>query len=353
MKVSVIIPCYNASVFLEDTIKSVQKQTYKNLEIIIVNDCSTDNSLAIMNKMAQNDSRIVIVDKKINEGVDYARRSGVEIATGDFLTFLDADDWLAPNAVLTWVDIATCHHVDIVYANMKRVFSKKFKILRTNKLDKHYAERIVVGPEKENLFISFFGVNIIPVNLCGNLFKKQLFIPSLKWSRLKFGEDLAIGLQLYNNATSFYMTEKVVYYYRWGGVTAKYQPEFINSVKQLFERKMEYIIQLGLVKERQAAIIELANCLATHVSQLAVYFPKKTEQNLQALEREFSESAYDYFTEVQSLDYFKDGALNTACVNRDYRRAYAIACANASSPRNRIRHIIKRASSSILRHIRL
>lgn len=217
MKVSIIIPCYNGAVFLPKTIQSVIQQTYKDIEIIIINDCSTDNSLSIMKSFAKVDNRIVIIDKKINEGVDYARFSGINIANGDYLAFLDADDWLRKDAVQTWIDIALNQNVDIVYANNIRVFSQTFGIKRTNKFDINYTERIISGNEKAKLFISFFGVNIVPVTMWGNLFKRTLFTNNLKKSGLKFGEDLLLGMQLYHNASSIYLTNKPLTYYRWGG----------------------------------------------------------------------------------------------------------------------------------------
>lgn len=217
-KVSVIVPIYNAEVFLSSTIKSIQNQTYSNLEIILVNDCSTDNSLRICKDFAKLDTRIKIIDKKNNEGVDYARFSGFNVMTGNYVTFLDADDNLCNNAVATWLDIFDKYEVDIVYGNMCRVFSKKFNIKRNLKLDKRYTDRVISNTEKEKLVISFFGVNIVPVNLCGNLFKRSLFECPLEKSGLKFGEDLLIGLQLYNRANSIYVTScKPVYLYRWGG----------------------------------------------------------------------------------------------------------------------------------------
>ncbi len=90
-KVSVIVPVYNSSKYLEECINSVIKQSYKNLEIIIVNDKSTDNSLSIINSF--NDKRIKVINLKENSGVSIARNKGVEVSTGDLICFLDSDDY--------------------------------------------------------------------------------------------------------------------------------------------------------------------------------------------------------------------------------------------------------------------
>ena len=90
-KVSVIIPIHNSSLYLEECINSVVNQTYKNLEIILINDNSTDNSIDIINSFC--DKRIKVINLDNNYGVSIARNKGVELSTGDFICFLDSDDY--------------------------------------------------------------------------------------------------------------------------------------------------------------------------------------------------------------------------------------------------------------------
>ena len=96
-KVSIIIPVYNAEKFIGKTIESVLNQTYKNWEILIFNDKSKDNSLKIIKKYSEKDKRIKVVDSKENVGVVAARNKLTEIATGEFIAFLDADDYWKQN----------------------------------------------------------------------------------------------------------------------------------------------------------------------------------------------------------------------------------------------------------------
>lgn len=92
--ISVVVPVYNKSLYLAECIESIISQTYRNLEIILVNDGSSDNSLDICKMYEQLDERVIVVDKP-NAGVSSARNAGLEIATGDYIGFVDADD-------LTW-----------------------------------------------------------------------------------------------------------------------------------------------------------------------------------------------------------------------------------------------------------
>jgi teichuronic acid biosynthesis glycosyltransferase TuaG len=95
-KVSVIMPAFNSSKYIEESILSVLNQTYKNLELIIVNDCSTDETLIKINKLKLLDKRIILINNPKNLGVVSSRNIAIEIASGTFLAFLDSDDiWLA------------------------------------------------------------------------------------------------------------------------------------------------------------------------------------------------------------------------------------------------------------------
>lgn len=96
MKISVIIPVYNVEDYLPQCIESLTAQTYKNLEIILVNDGSTDKSGMICDSYAETDSRITVIHKD-NGGLSSARNAGMDVLTGDFVSFVDSDDWLEPD----------------------------------------------------------------------------------------------------------------------------------------------------------------------------------------------------------------------------------------------------------------
>ncbi|MBR6099633.1 glycosyltransferase family 2 protein [bacterium] len=96
-KVSVIIPVYNVENYLRKCLDSVVNQTLQDIEIICINDGSTDNSLQILNEYAQKDNRIIVINKE-NQGVSAARNDGIEKAGGEFIMFLDSDDYFMPEA---------------------------------------------------------------------------------------------------------------------------------------------------------------------------------------------------------------------------------------------------------------
>jgi glycosyltransferase involved in cell wall biosynthesis len=118
-KISVIVPVYNAQGHLAQCLENLIYQTYSNLEIIIIDDGSPDNSSAVYNKYANDDPRIKIIRQE-NQGVSVARNVGIDIATGDYIHFMDADDWLDLNYYEKMLDIAKTTGADITASGIKR-----------------------------------------------------------------------------------------------------------------------------------------------------------------------------------------------------------------------------------------
>ena len=115
--ISIIIPVYNISQYIGKCLISCINQTYRNIEIIVVDDGSTDSSSLIINDYAKIDDRI-IVKRKINEGLYWARKSGLEIANGEYIFFLDGDDYLAEDAISILYNYMLSYRVDIVCGGM-------------------------------------------------------------------------------------------------------------------------------------------------------------------------------------------------------------------------------------------
>ena len=111
--ISIIIPVYKVEPYLRKCLDSVVQQTYRNLEIILVDDGSPDSCGAICDEYATKDERITVIHQE-NKGLSAARNAGLDIATGDYIQFVDSDDWIEPDALATVLSIAEDHHVDIV-----------------------------------------------------------------------------------------------------------------------------------------------------------------------------------------------------------------------------------------------
>ena len=120
--ISVIIPVYNTQDYIERCIQSIQDNTYTNLEIICVNDGSRDNSLDVLQSLAEKDARIKVIDKP-NGGVSSARNAGMDIATGEYIAFVDSDDWVHKDFFALTIEAIRKNNVNIVVAKSQNVYS--------------------------------------------------------------------------------------------------------------------------------------------------------------------------------------------------------------------------------------
>ncbi len=133
--VSVIIPVYNVEPYLKRCLDALCNQTLKDIEIICINDCSTDSSILILEEYAQNDSRVKIVDFKENRGVSIARNAGIEIAKGEYIGFVDPDDYVDLDFYEKLFAEAKNNNSDIVKGNIRNVeIDGKITVGQINKL---------------------------------------------------------------------------------------------------------------------------------------------------------------------------------------------------------------------------
>lgn len=106
---SIVVPVYNAEKYLHISLNSILKQTYPSFELILVNDCSTDASLSICKSYASKDSRIIVIDNADNSGAAQSRNNGIEVATGKYLCFVDADDFIEPDYLEMFSEVLAVH----------------------------------------------------------------------------------------------------------------------------------------------------------------------------------------------------------------------------------------------------
>lgn len=188
VKVSVIVPVYNAEKTVERCINSILGQTYKNIELIIVNDGSTDSSAEIVNQYCQVDKRIVLIEQE-NEGVSSARNQGLNRATGEWIAFVDADDYLdgnclasvLPQAIITDTELVLWNRIDVYQNRMeeKRVFYSRENC------------KISCKELIEKVFYNMEG-NIEVCSACCRLFYRQIILEK----RLSFDKELSQGEDL-------------------------------------------------------------------------------------------------------------------------------------------------------------
>lgn len=216
MKISIIVPIYNVEKYLERCISSLINQTYKNIEIILVNDGSTDNSLIICEKYKDIDSRIILVNKE-NGGLSDARNKGLLKVTGEYILFVDSDDYIEKDTCMKFIKILTSVSPDIVVGNGFRVENNKMELIKTlnskklNLSGKEYLKR-----ELKN--------NSMKMMVWLNLYKKQFLLENnLYFKKGIFHEDEEFMPRVFLKAKNVLITDFIFYYYviRENSITTK------------------------------------------------------------------------------------------------------------------------------------
>lgn len=180
--ISVIVPVYNVEKYLEKCIDSIVNQTFDHLEIILVNDGSTDHSLEICEKYKVQDKRIKVIDKK-NGGLSDARNVGTQVAMGKFITFVDSDDFIDSDMITYLYHLITQADADISICQHKEIDEKSGMI---NKYLSVSAKTIVGN---DNCMEAFFTNRGIGTIAWGKLYKKELF-NGIRYPKGKFHEDV-------------------------------------------------------------------------------------------------------------------------------------------------------------------
>lgn len=208
MKVSVIVPAYNVEDCIEKSLNSIINQSYKDLEIIVINDASTDKTKEIVNNFSKKDKRIISLNHTKNKGVSAARNLGLEHATGDYILFVDSDDLLVKDAISKMVDISIKYDSDFVDNYHLFVYTKK------NKKDIKFTEKklpkklLILGNIKENPKIITMSTYIT-----GKLIKRNLLDGLSFDESLRCYEDMVLEHQVKSRIKNYAFMSEIVYIY--------------------------------------------------------------------------------------------------------------------------------------------
>ena len=202
LKVSIVVPVFNSEKTLSKCLDSLINQTYKDIEIICVNDCSKDRSLQVLQEYASKDSRIIIVNHTENKNAGGARNSGIKEAKGSYICFVDNDDWLIEDGIKILVDNSNAFTSDVVAADWVTYFDETHQKLNDNLLDN--ADKLTL--------IKYICKN--GFRMLGVLMKKRLFCDNeLFFPEKVFYEDNAIAMALISCANVISYIKKPIYYY--------------------------------------------------------------------------------------------------------------------------------------------
>ena len=204
---SVIVPCYNAEKYLEKCISSIVAQTYLNLEILLINDGSTDNTGAICDTWQERDQRIRVVHKQ-NEGSSYARKDGVELSSGEYVTFVDADDWIDSDMYSGMMSALLTTNSDIARCNFCHVYENGTIKRNTGEEEKGTIE---IMDSKDALLLIFEHKKWYS-DMWDKIFKKSLFHNVIFPKGRGLADDFVIQY-LFHNASQVVFIKNDYYFY--------------------------------------------------------------------------------------------------------------------------------------------
>lgn len=204
--VSIIVPVYNVEQYIDSCITSIITQTYENLEIILVDDGTPDNSGVICDEYAKKDKRITVIHKT-NGGLSSARNAGLDIATGDYIMFVDSDDFLVDNAVELLVRDSQKYDADFVQYFMVHTTSADYS--RQHAQDNYNVELIT---DLRQMYWKMYNTIGAGESACTKLYKKHLF-DNLRFKEGIIHEDVYFTLLMIQKARRALYLDTSLYYY--------------------------------------------------------------------------------------------------------------------------------------------
>lgn len=285
--VSIVANFYKSEKFIVKLMKSVISQSYGNWELIAVNDCSPGNDAELLEKWAakpEAKGRIRIINNPVNLGISKAKRVGINAAKGEYITFIDGDDWLMPNALEAMVKPAVENNLDLVMTDIWRVYPPYWLNSLNKRLMVSNADYMrLIGKDEimERYMIHFYGSHCMSnSSYWSRLYRTEL----LKETRLPddlpndFLEDCILNMLYLEKCDQVMFVNKATYCWRWGGITSGSKKRRIDDYKWrgiIDQSAYYYRLRLKRIKANKfdkALVplrIELKNIIVEAMCQLA------------------------------------------------------------------------------------
>ncbi|WP_051567052.1 glycosyltransferase family 2 protein [Priestia flexa] len=305
--VSIIIPVYNAEICLARCIKSIQNQTYKNIEIILINDGSTDGSGDICEEISNEDNRVKVFNIK-NSGPSVARNLGIRVASGEYIQFIDSDDFIEKDMVEKLVEQMK-NETDLVICGSYFVNSKLKKTEHIPPIE---------GLFSKEEFLRNFGA-LYEKSLINPNWNKFYRLENLKKYKIQFIESISIGEDMLFNLSYIKICKKVkiiqnpLYNYivssNANSLTGGFKPDFFKNQELLFSKVKELLITNNCYINENKYKVEYYYVNANIISVLTNLFHKDSTLNYKQKKQEIEQLIKDewirnnlkYFTEHTSL----------------------------------------------------
>jgi glycosyltransferase involved in cell wall biosynthesis len=280
IKISIIVPVFNVEEYIEKCLETLINQTLKEIEIILIDDKSTDNSVKICRRYAKKDNRLVIIsnEKQIKQGL--SRNKGISIAKGEFVGFIDPDDWIDLNFFEKLYKAATSSNSDIAKGEV--VFSSKKGEI---KLSSNLNEQIKKGLKK-GIHLSL----LFSYEHCAAIYKRKLLLlNNIQYAALSNAEDAFFLLQVSFFSKKIILVKHIKYYYRQhvNSTESLRDKNYYNNILEYFRLHIEFINELDIQKNLYDQLF-----LNGYKFVKNRYYEIKTTPNLKNYENEYIENLF-------------------------------------------------------------
>lgn len=235
--ISVIVPAYNVEKYIARCLDSILSQTYTNLEVLLIDDGSTDSTGRICDDYARKDERVRVIHQE-NQGLAEVRNIGIREAKGEWIQFVDSDDWIEPETIETCYNLALKNDAEIVcFQYVYEYESEEYGSRKTNHGDnRYYSDRIMSGEEAFSVVMMPGYVDVLS---CNKLIKTDI-LDGIEYPRGKTAEDLLTTYKIVIKARTVLFTAREFYHYlqQSSSITHTYKPDQLYNI---FNGMLDYI----------------------------------------------------------------------------------------------------------------
>jgi len=296
-KVSIIVPVHNASNYLEECVSSILEQTYTNLEIILINNASIDNSLELCHQLSKKDARVVVIHTD-EPGVSNARNLGLDAMTGDFVTFVDSDDWLEHNCIERALYELEKEHADVsIWSFFKNLPQHELRLamLPSEKscfvtdVEKEYLYRKAIDAYYDRISSSD---DVSVGTTWGKLYKAEL----IQTNKLRFvksltrAQDVIFSIHAFKYAKKIHFFDECLYHYRIHDTSTCQSSRYIEDTQLPFNALAEEILTFVNDVDFKNNLLAVAYCRIVRIIYWHLdhnYFHAENKKPFLARRREF------------------------------------------------------------------
>lgn len=269
--ISIIVPIYKVEKYLNQCISSIVNQTYKNIEIILVDDGSPDNCPKICDEWAKKDARIKVIHKN-NGGLSDARNYGIDSATGDYLMFVDSDDYVSEEICEKLLSLIKKHNADVAMSETTT--------FHENEQVKKFDGKIVIREVKNEELLGelFHSPYIYFVTAWAKLYKKEVF-KDLRYPVGKLHEDVFVIHKIIANINTLVQTSEPLYYYllRESSIIGSYGLKNFQHTKQAYDEQYDYLIKKFPEKTKEITLWHMGMLRCLYCKDKKEYNPVRKE----------------------------------------------------------------------------